>query len=201
MKQFAFALAVLALGATACQKEKTTTPASSSAVDLGFIKSGNSWTYEAVFYDSMAVPVDTIPEAVIFELRSNTGDLYPLHLLSSGDSAFETEPVIYWSKAAGNWGQADSIGGQVGMLLKSKPVKGDKYTSLLDGGDSVDIEVVSLSEKTVVRGGSFNAIKLKLSDEDYLTYYYIVSGIGLVKIETYYQNKLEESINLQSRNF
>jgi hypothetical protein len=197
MRKLTFVLVIFMIAA-GCRKEKSSVTEDFTSFNFDFIQSGNSWTYATIVYDSAGVSTDTLPGSYVMELRDKTGELYPLY--RKYDIPLENEPNKYWTRTTEYWGQTDEAGDPVSILMKRKVVLGDKYT-LLEGGETISVEVTALSEKIIAPAGTFNAVRLKLSGRELIRYLYIASGVGIVRGDAFRQGRLVETLFLESRNF
>ena len=215
---FAFTIVTTILGA--CKKEDTkpvtTNTETTPPPPFGFIKVGNSWTYNTntdLFWPDGS-PQNSYTFRTLESVQSDLGNgqFNISSVLTAVGSDTAREKTI-WHKDNEAWSKIDSTGKKT-TLMKATSVKGDITFYLLDGWNGVDTvftEVLSTNETVIVPAGSFECIKQYTYDSysknnankySLITFYNL--KYGLIKSElniTISGTKLFDKKELISKNF
>jgi hypothetical protein len=197
-------LLLLAAGLTflvACEKDEPNTPGSNNTNPseiVSFLKAGNKWVYDLAGTDSAgnSFAADSV---LMLSVKKDDGDGY----FTCEAAAFGSEPdTIYFYKDADEFGEAtDKSIGRIVVFKKDSKV-GDSYTSV-EGTDTTFSKILSLSEPVTVPAGSFTCMKIERSmpqstDKEV---FYIDRKNGYIKIDSYSDNTLYQSLKLNSKSF
>jgi hypothetical protein len=163
---FCFVVSLLA----SCKKDNPV-DSSSSVKQLWPLKTGNTWSFSAVAYDSTGTVTQSGSGSLVVTADTLVGDETWYHISGGGS-------VFYTNRSDGIWGMSTGTSGIFQGLFFKYPVSiGDSWNF---GGDQIFLQ--SADTVITVPAGTFHCYEYRMSMSDY---YYFCPGVGFIAEDSY----------------